>query len=104
MAKLSSPKSRPLFKSKPTVIQDEKFKLKLKEKMALWNQVRHAGLDTLFWWERIVKPGIKKLLIERGKEITKENTGELNLLLIRQAYLVRKLQAGNLDRLALSRG
>ena len=100
MSKLCSPKSRPLFKSKPTVIQDEKFKMQLKENMVLWNQVRHAGLDTLFWWETIVKPGIKKLLILRGKEITKENTGELNLLLIRQAYLVRKLQAGHLDRLA----
>ena len=99
-AKITSPKSRPLFKSKPAVIQDEKFKIQLKESLIMWHQVRHAGLDTLFWWETVVKPGIKKLLIARGKEINKERTGELNLLLIRQAYLVRKLQAGDHDRLA----
>ena len=100
MTKLSSPKSRPLFKSKPAVIQDEKFKAQLRENMALWSQVRHAGLDTLSWWEIIVKPGVKKLLITRGQELNKESTGELNLLQIRQAYLVRKLQAGHLDSLA----
>ena len=100
MTKLSSPKSRPLFKSKPFVIQDIKFKEKLKENLVLWSQVRQAGLNTLSWWEIIVKPGIKKLLIERGQEINKENTGALNLLQIRQSYLVRKLQAGHLDRLS----
>ena len=99
-AKITSPKSRPLFKSKPAVIQDEKFKIQLKESLIMWHQVRHAGLDTLFWWETVVKPGIKKLLIARGKEINKERTGELNLLLIHQDYLVRKLQAGDHDRLA----
>ena len=99
MSKLTSPKSRPLFKSKPCVIQDSKFKSKLKEYFTLWLQVRQAGLETLTWWEIVVKPGIKRLLIERGQEMNKENTGILNLLQIRQSYLVRKLQLGHLDRL-----
>ena len=30
----------------------------------------------------MVKPGIKKLLIERGKELKKEKQGYLNLLLL----------------------
>ena len=51
------------------------------------------------WWEDIIKPGTKKLLIERGKEMSKENRGRLNLLLIRQSYLVRKLHEGCFDRL-----
>ena len=42
----------------------------------------------------------KKLLIERGREITVQKNGELNLLLIRQAYLVRKLQTGKMHLLA----
>ena len=42
---------------------------------------------------------MKKLLIERGKEINKEKRGSLNLLLIRQAYLVKKLHAGSLDKI-----
>ena len=38
--------------------------------------------------------GVRKLLNERGKE--KNRSGLLNLLLLRQAFLVSKVQAGNL--------
>ena len=51
------------------------------------------------WWEVVVKPGIKKLLVDRGREMTKEKQGVLNLLLIRQAYLVRKVQSKQQQRL-----
>ena len=54
----------------------------------------------LCWWELVVKPNLKKLLIERGKELNKEKFGELNLLQIRQAYLVKKIQAGSFQYLA----
>ena len=46
-------------------------------------------------WEHMVKPGIKKLLIDRGKEMKQERIAALNLLMLRQAYLVRKLQSGS---------
>ena len=58
--KLTSPKSKPLFKSKPNVIQDNIFKSRLKENLHMWSQVKNAGLDVLTWWEMLVKPGIKK--------------------------------------------
>ena len=95
MGKLVSPKCKPLFKSKPEVVQDETFRTRLKTNFAVWQEVRiSTGLDILDWWEIVVKPSIKKLLIERGREISELKTGKLNLLLIRQAYLVRKLQSG----------
>ena len=37
--------------------------------------------------------------MERGKEINRERAGELNLLQLRQAYLVRKVQSGQVYRL-----
>ena len=46
-----------------------------------------------------MKPGLKKLLLERGKEITKAKRGELNLLLLQQSYLVRKIQSGYYNEL-----
>ena len=95
MQKMSSPKSKPLFKSKPNVIQDKLFKSRLKEKFKLWSTVR----DVLSWWELVVKPGVKKLLIERGREINFDKSGELNLLQIRQAYLVKQMQSGNHSKL-----
>ena len=48
----------------------------------------------------MVKPGIKKLAINRGKEINKEKRSELNLLLLRQCYLTRKIQKGKMEKLA----
>ena len=99
-SKITSPKSRPQFKAKPEVVKDPIFYKRLQLIFPQWLEVRQAGLELLPWWEIIVKPGIKSLLIERGKELNRDKTGQLNLLLLRQAYLVAKLQAGNTGRLA----
>ena len=93
--KILSPKHKPQFKSKPEVITDPAFIERLKAKMSEWELVREAGAYTMSWWELLVKPGIKKLLIERGKELNHLKNGRLNLLLLRQAYLSRKLLQGN---------
>ena len=101
MTKYSSPKYRPLFKSKPDIIDDELFQMRLKENVELWKNVRdQTSLKTLDWWELIVKPNIKKLLIERGREVSREKFGTLNMLLVRQAFLVKKVQEGMLHHLA----
>ena len=95
-----SPKHKPLFKSKPEVISDPIFKERLASKLVEWEEVREAGVNIIPWWELLVKPGIKKLLIERGKEMSHLKNGHLNLLLLRQSYLSRKLQQGNHSYLA----
>ena len=97
--KLKCPKSKPRFKASPEVIKDQIFKERLTEKFASWIDIKNAGLSILDWWEIIVKPGIKSLLIQRGKEINKHKAGQLNLLLLRQSYLVRKLQNGAFDKI-----
>jgi hypothetical protein len=43
-----------------------------------------------------VKPGIKKLAMLRGRHLNKINKETLNLLLVRQAYLNKKVKLGNL--------
>ena len=67
--------------------------------MVGWQQIRSFGLDTLQWWEVIVKPGIKKLALSRAKELSKDKKEELNLLLVRQAYLNKKVNLGHLQKL-----
>ena len=62
--------------------------------METWQSVRGFGLDTILWWEKVVKPGIKKLDIKRSKEINKEKQEYLNLLLLRQCYHTNKVQQG----------
>ena len=99
--KLKCPKSRPLFKANPDIVKDKIFKENLQEHYLQWSQVRaNLNLDIMTWWEDFVKPNIRKLLIIRGKEVAKEKRGILTLLLIRQAYLVRKVQQGCLQKLA----
>ena len=99
MARILSPRSRPLFKIKPEVIKDQLFKERLADSMLDWQEVQDLGLDVLTWWELLVKPGIKKLAIQRSKEMNRDRRGELNLLLLRQAYLTRQIQLGQLRKL-----
>ena len=101
LSKSVSPKSKPMFKSKQNVIKDPIFQTRLKESFLQWQAVReNTSLCVLTWWELVVKPSIRRLLIERGKELNKEKRGILNLLQIRQSYLVKKIQSGELQHLA----
>ena len=100
LARILSPKNRPLFKTKPDVINDKLFQARLKEDMVLWKEVKALGVPVLNWWEGMVKPGIKKLAINQSKEINKDRRSELNFLFLRQTYLTRKLQLGNMEKLA----
>ena len=101
--KILSPKIRTRFKLRAEIIMDNIFKERLKGKMAVWERVRDLqdenNSGSLMWWEKLVKPGIKKLALERNREINKEKREKLNLLNIRQAYLTAKLQNGELFRL-----
>ena len=95
-----SPKCRPSFKVKAEVIRDMVFKERLAASAKMWERVKsfHDGQDSpsgiLSWWEHLVKPGIRKLALDRTKEMQTARKEVLNLLLIRQAYLTRKLQLG----------
>ena len=101
ISKLKSPKHKPLFKANPDVVQDKIFQDKLRKSFKIWSEVRNnTCMKILDWWEIVVKPLVKKLIIERSREINKERLGKLNLLQIRQAYLIRKMQLGHMECLA----
>ena len=65
-----------------------------------WKEIRSFGLDTLTWWENLVKPGVKRLAQTRSRELNKSKHEYLNLLRLRQGYLNRKLLLGETWRLA----
>ena len=93
------PKSRHTFRLRAEVIKDSVFHQRLKESMVSWQALRGYGLDTVLWWEKVVKPGIKKLGLQRSKELSKEKREALNLLLLRQCYHTNKIQKGQADHL-----
>ena len=94
---LTSPKTRPFFKTNPEVVLDQVFQDRLKVAMESWQEVRNMGLDILSWWEVVVKPGIKRLAIARGKEINKQKRGRLNALLLLQSFFTKEIQKGAVD-------
>merc|ERR1711888_325269 len=65
--------------------------------MQEWDEVRVQGLPVLLWWEMIVKPGIRKLAMVRSKQINLGKRSSLNLLLLRQTYLMKKIKHSNQD-------
>ena len=92
LARLCCPRGRPMFKVREEVIKDKQFQERLKQAMEEWKGVKMEGLPILSWWELIVKPGIRKLAMERSKEINQDRRSHLNLLLLRQSYLIKKIQ------------
>ena len=88
------PKNRHSFRLKSEIIKDSVFKERLAASMISWQAVRGYGLDTVIWWEKVVKPGIRKLGIQRSREVNKDRRETLNLLLLRQCYHTKKLQQG----------
>ena len=98
LARLLGPKSRPIFKIKEDVAYDKLFQDTVRISMGEWEHVRKQGLPIFQWWEWIVKPGIRKIAMNRSKQINTERRSQLNLLLLRQSYLVRKLQLSHQDQ------
>ena len=97
------PKSRPFYKIKPDIVKDRVFQSRLQDSMKEWESVKRFGIPTLTWWEVLVKPGVRKLALERGKELAREKKSLLNLLTLRQSYLTRKIQSGETSWLAALR-
>ena len=97
LSKILSPKSRPSFRLRAEVLRDSVFKYRLEESMKCWQIVRQfqsedsKEIGTLYWLEKLFKPGNRKIAMQRSKEINLARREELNLLLLRQIYLTRKL-------------
>ena len=83
------------FKIRNNVASDPLFKISVADSMIQWKKIKEGGLDVLTWWELVVKPGIRKIAGTRSREMNKERRGHLNMLFIRQAYLMKKLQLDN---------
>ena len=101
LEKIKNPRARPRFKISDEVVEDEEFRKRLMIGMESWERIRNFGsmTETLRWWDRIVKPGIKKIGRERAIEIHQEQRGELDLLMMHQRYFNHKLQAGDKTKL-----
>ena len=80
---LSNSKILPNLKMTPVVARDQIFQDRLAISMREWNEVRNFVVPVLLWWEQLVKPGVRKLALNRNRELNKERKSLLNLLTLR---------------------
>ena len=57
------------FKIKNDVACDPDFKKSVAASITVWKEMLNYGLDIITWWEIVVKPGIRRLAMERAKSI-----------------------------------
>ena len=72
ISKLLCPKSRAVSKVNVEIAQDRKFRNSIGEAMNDWVNVKDQDLPLFQWWDQICKPRIRKIAMERSKEINHE--------------------------------
>ena len=83
LERMTSPHSRPFFKIKHKVVEDPIFKETIKEAILHWTLLRNKYQNNIVdWWERLGKPGIQRIAIDRSKEINKSKRGNLNIFFV----------------------
>ena len=81
-----------LYKIKHFVIEDEKFQKNVRNSFQEWLLMKD-GLSPPFWWENVVKPGIRDLALSREKEkINVRRRKKLAALQLRLSYHLRNLK------------
>ena len=84
-------RKRSLYKIKHFIIEDHIFQNKFRDSFLEW-LVLKDGLSPTFWWENIVKPGIKDIALSREKEINGQRRRKLAALQLRLSYHLRTLK------------
>ena len=80
-----------MYKIKHFVIEDDIFQNNVRNSFPEWIILKD-GLSPTFWWENIVKPGIKSIALSREKEINEKRRRKLAALQLRLSYHLRNLK------------
>ena len=89
--KLNNSKRKSVYKIKHHIIDDDIFQQNIKSEFQAWVALKD-GLSPTFWWENVVKPGIKEQALMREKEINKERRRKIAALQLRLSYHLRNLK------------
>ena len=68
---IMGPKFRPTFKIKPDIARDSTLKTQVRNSMEKWMAVRKHCTSILSWWEMCLKPNLRRLAMQRSREINK---------------------------------
>ena len=84
-------KGNSIYKIKHFIINDSIFQETVEKAFSEWIETKE-GLCPIFWWENVVKPGIKSLAIAREKEINKQRRMELEALQMKLSFYLKKVR------------
>ena len=84
-------KGNSIYKIKHFIVNDSIFQDKIEQAFPDWLETKE-GLCPIFWWENVVKPGIKSLAIAREKEINKQRRMELEALQMKLSFYLKKVR------------
>ena len=84
-------KRNSIYKIKHFIVDDKVFQESVEQAFPDWLETKE-GLCPVFWWENVVKPGIRTLAITREKEINKQRRMELEALQMKLSFYVKKVR------------
>ena len=86
-----NPKKRNIYKVKHYLAFDEVFLNSVRNEFPIWVDVKY-NYSPVTWWEYCVKPNIKKLAIQREKEINTLRRQELEALQLKLNFYLNKVK------------
>ena len=75
-------------------MKDVKFQESIRSQFESWLELKEH-FSPIYFWEEVIKPGIKKLAIHREKEVNREKQQELQALQLKLDFHLCKLKESN---------
>ena len=81
-----------IYKIKHNLVEDRTFLETIRETYPQWLRLKE-GLSPTFWWENVFKKELKRIAIQREKEINNQRNRELAALQLKLSYFLGKLKS-----------
>ena len=84
-------KRNSIYKIKHYLVDDDVFQQNVRTSFHEWLSLKD-GLSPTFWWDHVVKPGIKEIALSREKEINMHRRRKIAALQLKLSYHLRNLK------------
>ena len=95
----SKQKRRSIYKIKHHIVEDNDFQEKVKKEFPNWLSLQE-GLCPIFWWEEVVKPGIRSIALSRERELNAQRRRKIAALQFRMSFHLKRLKTSSAENLA----
>ena len=86
-----NPRRRSIYKIKHWLLNDTIFLDSIRQEFDSWSELKDH-FSPIYFWEEVVKPGVRKIAIKREKEINQERNQELQALQLKLDFHLSRLR------------